>query len=885
MLSKNNSYAIILRIVFFISFILGILFTVFAQQENNKFAIDSTLLLKKTDSIFVKVDSLKLKSSLRDSTKTAKKSNPIKDKVIYKSTDSLRFNVKEKKVYLFNSADISYQKINLKADFVDMDFNKNQVFAKGVEDTAGNILGSPVFKESDKSFNTKELNYNFTTKKGLIKEVITKENEGYVHGELVKKMPDDITYIKNGKFTTCDLEHPHFDIRFGRAKAIPDKEIVTGPAFLYIEDIPTPLFVPVGFFPNSKKQTSGILFPAYGESPNRGFYFENGGYYFAISDKMDLALRGDIYTRGSWAIKALSNYNKRYCYNGNFSFNYIVDILGDKGTSTYSKNTNYSFIWNYNQDVKASPNSNFRASVNVVSSKFNQSVRDLNNLFTNTTNSSISYSTNFGDDVFLTASTTESYNTNTHVIDLDLPNVSLNTNTFYPLRKKVQVGGLKWYENISINYAMNAQNTINSTDSTIFNKSTFNNMQNGIKHSIPISSNIKLFKYFTLTNSVGYLENWYYKTIRKNWDAKDSILKIDTLNGFAAAREFSYRAAINTTVYGMVQFKKGFIRAIRHVVQPSVAFTYRPDFAAPFWGNMRTYTDATGKLQRYSIYENTLFGGPPVGKSGSLSFSLSNNLEMKVNSKKDTVTGMKKIVLIENLSFSTAYDIAADSLKWAPLSISGRTTLFKQLYISYGSTWDPYTKTFNGSRVNQYEWDVNRRMYRLDNTNWNLSMNLALNPSMFKKKSNTTQSTTPSAVPPPPSQIRNISNINQILEDNVDFNVNWSANFAYSFSYSSAFNPISKVYVKTPMQNLIGSGSFNLTSKWKIGYSMIYDFNQKQFVVNSIDIYRDLHCWEMRFNWMPMGYLKSWTFTINVKASVLKDLKWDKKKDFRDSTH
>ncbi len=887
MLSKNIINNIFFKIIFLIVLNTGISFSVSAQQENKVLVTDSNSFNKTYDTLIRSSDTLLHKTIAKDSTKS-KKSNPIKDKIIYKSTDSLRFNVKEKKVYLFNTSDISYQKINLKAYNIEMDFKKNEVFAKGVEDSTGEITGSPVFKESDKNFNTKELLYNFNTKKGLIKEVITKENDNeYIHGELVKKMSDDVTYIKNGKFTTCDLEHPHFDIRFGRAKAIPDKKIVTGPAFLYIEDIPTPLFIPVGYFPNSRKQTSGILIPAYGDSPNRGFYFENGGYYFAINDKVDLTLRGDIYTRGSWAVKALSNYNYRYHYNGNLSFNYIVNKYGDKGTPGYSENTNFSLLWSHGQDTKANPNSNFKASVNLVSSKFNQSIRDLNNLFTNTTSSSISYSANFGENVFFNMSADESYNTNTREIDLKLPSVNLNTNTFYPLRKKVQIGALKWYENIGVSYAMNSQNNIKTTDSTIFQKSTLENMQNGIMHSIPISSNIKLFKYFTMTNSVGYTEKWYYRTIRKGI-AYDSInghdtsyVRVDNYDGFAAAREFSLRSSLTTTYYGMLQFKNGFIRAIRHVMQPSIAFTYHPDFGNDFWGNMRTYKDENGKVVKYSIFENGIYGGPPIGRSGNVSFGISNNLEMKVRSAKDTITGMKKLVLIENLTISSAYDIAADSLKWAPLTITGRTTLFKQVFITFGNTWDPYIKNNSGFRMNTTEWNYNHRPFRLDNTNWNVSMNLALNPTLFKKKS--TSTTIPKADTPP--RIPNVSNVNQILEDNVDFNVNWNINIGYSAAYSNQYNSPVLSYTRSFNQYLNSTGSFNLTSKWKIGYSAIYDFNTKEFVLNSIDVYRDLHCWEMRFNWMPMGYLKSWTFTINVKASLLKDLKWDKKKDFRDNTY
>ena len=861
---------------------MGIIFSANAQQENKLSVPDTSQQKNKINNFTFDADTIKQRMKTADSVKISKKSNPIKEKVIYKSTDSLRFNVKEKKVYLFNTSDISYQKINLQAYNVEMDFKKNEVFAIGIEDTTGTLIGNPAFKEGEKVFNSKEMHYNFTSKKGLTKEVITKENEGFLHGELVKKMSDDITYIRNGKFTTCDLDNPHFDIRFGRAKAIPDKKIVTGPAFLYIEDIPTPLFIPVGFFPNSKKQTSGILFPSYGESPNRGFFFENGGYYFAISDKIDLSLRGDIYTRGSWAIKALSNYNKRYRYSGNITVNYMVDFLGEKGAPDYSKNTSFKILWNHVQDAKARPNSNFSASVNIASEKSNRSVRDLNNLFTNTTNSSISYVTRFGEDVNFSINATESYNINTHAIDLNLPTINLNTNTFYPLRNKNKTSDFKWYENISINYSMGAQNLIKTADSTIFKQSTLDAMQNGISHAIPISSNIKVLKYFNLSNSISYNERWYFKTIRKGLD-KDSNVVTTNSNGFAAARDFSFRTALNSTLYGMLQFKYGPVKAIRHVLQSSIGFSYHPDFAQPMWGNMRTYVDKYGKTQQYSIFESSLYGGPPIGKSGSVNFSFGNNFEMKVRNRKDTITGMRKVVLIENLSVSTSYNIAADSLKWAPVSISGQTTLFKYMVISFNDTYDPYRKNYNGTRINTYEWDYYRRMFRLDYNSWNLSLSLPLSPATFKKAGTTADANKAKTAKPAP--IRNVSNINQVLDDNVDFDVLWNVNLSYSYNYQCSYISPIKPYNTTVSQTLFCTNSFNLTPKWKIGSSIIYDFTQKQFVVNSVEVVRDLHCWEMRFNWMPMGYFKSWAFTINVKASVLKDLKWDKKKDFRDTSY
>jgi len=850
---------------------------------NKKFVISSD-----SDRIFVSSDTISKKTNTKD-TITKKKSNAIETKIIYKSTDSLRFNINEKKVYLFSKADISYEKINLSADYVDMNFSKNEVFAKGVEDSSGILKGNPVFKEGEKTFDSKEMLYNFNSKKGLIKQVITKESEGYVHGEKVKKMADDVTYIKNGKFTTCDLEHPHFDIRFGRAKAIPDKKIITGPAFLYIEDIPTPLFVPLGYFPNTKNQTSGILFPTYGESPTRGFFLENGGYYFAINNYLDLALRGDIYTRGSWGIHSLSNYNRRYKYNGSLNFDYVVNIDGEKNTTDYTKNSDFAFSWRHNQDGKARPNSRFSANVNLRSSKYDKYSKNLNNIFTNTTTSSISYSTTFGDNYSLNLNLGQSYNTNTRVIDLNLPTIAFSANRFNPFRKKIQTGEVKWYENISISYSMEAQNKINTHDSSLFTKKTIEEMQNGVRHSIPISSNLKVLKYFTLTNSIAISERWYSKTIEKEWSndtlfsGNDTILgylKTNEIKGFSRAMDFQLSSSITTTVYGMLQMKKGPLRAIRHVVTPSIGFSWRPDFGTPLWDYYHTYIDKNGIAQQYSKFEGSIYGSPQNGRFGNISFSINNTLEIKIPSKKDTITGTKKLVLIEGLSFSTSYNMAADSLNWAPLSISGRTTLFKNLSINYASSWDPYVKNKKNQRINLYEWDYNQRLLRMDYIEWRIGMNLNLNPEFFKKK--TANTSAPPDEKPQYAQ-NSVSNINQILGDQVDFGIPWNLNISYNYFYSSNYNAASHIkYNNEFNQSVNFSGDINLTKKWKLGFSGGYDLKANDFTHASFDVYRDLHCWEMRFNWIPFGFWQSWSFTINVKASMLKDLKWDKKKDFRD---
>ncbi len=879
-------YSFIFTVLFLI---LWTLQPVFAQNQvvnlNNN---SDSIKLNGNDSLLISNDTVFINPSTSDTIKK-KKSNPIEAKVVYKSTDSLRFNIRNKKVFLFSKAEVSYQQINLKSDYVDMNFTKNEVFAKGVADSNGIFEGNPVFKEGEKSFDAKELLYNFNSKKGLIKHVITKESEGYVHGEQVKKMADDITFIRHGSFTTCDLEHPHFDIRFGKAKVIPDKKIVTGPAFLYLEDIPTPLFVPLGYFPNTKNQSSGILFPTYGESPNRGFFFENGGYYFALSDYIDLALRGDIYTRGSWALRSNSNYNRRYKYNGSFSLDYASNRYGEENTPDYSKSTDFSLRWSHNQDPKAHPTSRFSTNVNLVSSNYNQFSTNASDFLTNTTNSSISYSTSFGGNYFLTVDLGESYNNNTRIIDLNLPTIALNVNRFYPFRKKNQTGDLSWYENISINYALNAQNKINTHDSLLFTQTMVDKMQNGIRHSIPISSSIKILNYFTLTNSINIGERWYFKTVHKEWiydslyTATDTVFgyeKVTDDKGFARAMDFVVSSSLSTRFYGMLQLKKGPVRALRHVVSPSVSFSWRPDFGEPQWGYFDSYINGnTGKEIKYSRFENSLYGGPPDGKYGNIAFSVGNNLEMKVRSKKDTITGMKKIILIENFSLSTSYNLSLDSLNWAPISMSGRTTLLKNISLNYSSVWDPYVKNTNGSRLNQYEWDINKRLLRLDNTQWNVGLNLNLNPSTFKKK---LQATTNQDVLPKPISQSPVSNINETLGEHVDFNIPWNLNISYTFNYSSVYDAKFINYDKNYIQTLSFSGDINLTSKWKFGFRSGYDFELKDFSYTSFDIYRDLHCWEMRFNWIPFGFRQSWSFTINVKATVLKDLKWDKKKDFRD---
>jgi len=823
--------------------------------------------------------------------------NGIDAPVTYKATDSIRFNIPLKKIYIYKNGEVYYQKITLKADYIEPDFNTNVVYASGITDTAGKTSGAPVFTENEQSFRSKAMSYNFKSKKGVIHSVITKEGEGFLHGEKVKKMTDNTINIQGGKYTTCNLDHPHFEFRFNKSKVIPDNKIITGPAHLVIEGVSTPLFIPFGLFPNRKGQKSGIIIPTYGESSNRGFYFENGGYYWAISDYTDLEMLGDIYTRGSWALKPNFRYVKRYKYSGNLNLNVARNLIGDEGAPDFSDNRDFSIRWSHRQDPKARPNSNFSANVNIVSNSYNKyNPTSTANYLSNQFQSSISYQTNFDQKYYLTLNASHNQNTISKSVSVTLPSVTFTANRFYPFRAKKQVGTLKWFENISVSYSANAENRVNTYDSLLFDRKWASRMVNGMKHTVPVSSSIKLLKYFTLTNSLNLTERWYYKTIRKNWvdsvftdtDTIPAYLKTDTIDGFAAAHEFNVSSSLNTRVYGMLSFKKGPVLAIRHVLSPSISLSWRPDFSDPWWGYYRSYQkDAKGTTGTYSIFEQGIYGGPGSGKSGMISFSLSNNLEMKVRSKKDTITGTKKIKLIDNFTIGGSYNMAADSLRWSKISMNGRTTLFKDLTLNYRSSWDPYILDSTGRRrLNQLEWDVNRRLFRLENTNWSFSLNWNLKggaKKTAKQGENASEERDPrltDIVPTDPE----LADIYYNPDNYVDFNVPWSLNIAYSFSHTSTHTYPNYVDVtdKKLIQSLSFSGDVNLTPKWKISFTSGYDFENHKITYTTLNIFRDLHCWEMRFNWIPIGTLKSWNFQINVKSTVLQDLKLTKKKDFRD---
>lgn len=850
-----------------------------------------TLVYILPDSTMILQDSIPPLIAVSDSIHPAVRLSPgaVEAIVYYTADDSIRLDMNSKMIYLFNNAEISYQDMNLVANYIDIEFTTNEIYATGSLDSMGVLVGKPVFKIGDNNFASESMRYNFVSKKGLVNSVITEDSEGYIHGRLVKKMPDNQTNVLHGSYTTCDIEdHPHFEFRFRKAKVIPNNKIITGPAFLVIEDVPTPLFIPFGMFPNKKGQRSGILIPTYGESTQRGFYFENGGYYFAINEHLDLKLVGDIYTLGSWAVKPAMNYRKRYKYNGYFNANYAINILGDQGSPDYSRNRDFSLRWLHTQDPKARPKSKFSANVNIVSSQYNKfNPVNSNAYLSNTFQSSINYSTNFANKYFLNTSLNHSQNTITREMDLTLPTVTFTVNRFYPFRAKNIIGQLKWYENISVNYNMNADNRINTYDTLLFKQNLGEIMKNGVRHSATISSGaIKIRKYYVWTNNLNYTERWYSQQHVRTWANNPlyfdeglvgGAVVIDTLYGFNAVRDFSFSSSLNTTVYGMYSYIKGPVRAIRHVFKPSLSFSIRPDFGDPSWGYYRYFTNQSGASQKYSLYDGFIYGTAPDGRSGVLALRLSNNLEMKVRSKKDTVAGTRKVVLIEDFSLNSGYDFARDSLNLNKLTLSGRTTLFKQLMVNYGGSFDPYVIDSNGRRLNRFEWNETRRLLRPENHSVRFGLSWQLNSEKLTRE-RTTQAGTE----------QELEDIMENIDGYVDWNVPWSLNLSYDLNYTLSYiyqngywnYDVSKQ--KRIIQTLGFYGDVNITSKWKVGFRSGYDFETKSLTYTSIDIYRDLHCWEMRFNWIPIGFRQSWNFTINIKSSVLQDLKLDKKKDFRD---
>ena len=801
----------------------------------------------------------------------------VKEVVAYKALDSVAIEIDSKRAYLYHEGEIDFQNMNLKADAVEVDFDRQQLYARGTVDSAGNYNGRPLFKQGASEYNADTLTYNYKSEKGLIYGVITQEGDGYLHGNKIKKVNDSVMYLNSGQYTTCNYAYPHFAINFTESKLIANEKIFTGPAYVTIEDVPTPLALPFAFFPLAHDRASGILLPSYGWMTGRGYYLKDGGYYFAINDYVDLALIGEIYTNLSWAAEAKSNYYRRYKYKGDFDIRYGITKTGIRGdTNTFNKYGDFKIAWRHEQDAKANPNSRFSANVNLTSRNYNKNTTNTSDYFNSTTTSSVSYTTTIGSWFNLALSARESFNNQTGLMNIQLPSLSLSSNTFYPLRRKVPSGAYRWYENISMQYVLEGANNVNAPDTSILKKTIFNKMQYGISHRIPIQSTVKVLKFFNWTNSLSYNERWHWNTINKSIDETGALV-IDTIRGFRANRDASFTSSLSTRIYGMFNMKVGPVKALRHVINPSFSFNFRPDFGAERFGYWKSYTDTTGYVHRYSIFEQSLYGGPADGRSGRLGVSIGNNLEAKIKPLRDTSDELKKVVLIENLNLSMNYDLAKDSLNWSDLSVSGRTTLFKSLVLNYSGSFSPYVIDTLGNKHDRFLWNEQHELFRLNQSTWSTQLSFSLNENTFKKGAPKDQG----KLVPPIFQTPYDNSAALMMGTYADFSVPWNLSVNYTLSYVSAYDA-ARFNIKRDLTHSVSlSGNLSLTENWRVSFSTGYDFTNKGMSYTSIDIYRDLHCWEMRFNWVPFGYYKSWNFMINIKASSLRDVKYEKKESYQ----
>lgn len=808
-----------------------------------------------------------------------KQGSYIEDILNYKATDSVYVDMRTRIAHLYTDAEVDYTGFKLEAAYMEIDLAKSEVLARPETDSSGIEIGVPHFEEPDNSFDAKEIRYNFHTKKGIIRDVMTVQEDVYVHGNVVKKYENDVSFIKNARFTSCDLETPHFDLRAFKAKVVPHKVIVLGSSMLFIENIPTPVILPFAVLPNQKKRRSGLMMPRFGQTRRAGFFFKGFGVYLNFNDYFDLRLEGDAYTGGNWEIRADFRYAVRYKFNGNLNFGYSWVYQDERGLPHRAHQNGLKIQWSHSQDSKARPNSRFSANVNFTNSSYSRYSGDLSDYLTNTTTSNISYSLDFAQKLHLALNASADYNTYTRAFNLTLPTINLSVDQIYPFRRRKAVGKRRWYENISFNYNLLAQNNIQAIDSNLFTKETLQNMNNGIKQTARLANTVKIFKYINWTNAFDYNEFWYLKNTRQYYDLEQEKIVSDIQRGFKTTRQFNYTTNFSFNVYGIFRFKKGGLKAIRHVMTPSVGFTYHPDFSKPFWGAYATYTDPLGVEHYYSKYANNIYGGPPSGTVGSLNLSLKNTFDMKVRNRKDTVNQEKKIKLIDNLTVSTSYNMAADSLRWAPITINARTVLFQRLNISVGASFDFYKVDENGRRYNEFFWVGNRyKGLRFTRTNMAVSLAWNINPKAKPKENGESPER-----PETPYYASDLYNPTDIFLQPIDFKVPWNLNIGYNLNYVISPNIKEGKLKHDLVQTITLSGNVKITEKFNINFGTGFDIQAKKFTITTISFSRDLHCWEMGIYWVPFGYRTEWNFYLRVKSGVFQSLKVQKSKSYIDN--
>lgn len=853
------------------------------QARRNAAAADAPAVPRDTPA----ADTLAADTMQRDTARKPRKATGFLDGAIEgKSTDSLVYDVRNKLVYVYNEGDVTYQNSNLKADFMRIDMTDKTVFAYGKPDSLDGkaIVTKPEFSDGSASYQMDTITYNFATEKAKIKGVATQQGDGWLVGGSVKKMPDNTINIQDGMYTTCDeTDHPHFYLAMTKAKVQPGKKVITGPAYLVMEDVPIYfLGIPYGFFPINMGPKSGLLMPSYGEDGTRGFFLRDLGYYITLGDYADLAVRGGFYTLGSWEASAASRYIKRYKYSGSFNIQYSNIKTGEKGEPDYLKQSNFRVQWTHSQDAKANPGSTFSASVNFATSGYNRySANTLNDILSTQTNSSISYSKSWtGTPFSLSANMAISQNSSNQSISLTLPTVVFNVSRIYPFKRKEKTGKDRWYEKISMQYTGKMTNSVTTTESEIFTKKTLENMKNGIEHSIPVSASFNVFNYINLSPSFNYNEKWFFKKVEYEWNPMTN--KVDTMAneyGFYRLYNYSMSVSASTTVYGMYDFTKKKrdrkIQAIRHVLTPSIGFSYTPDFGDFKYGYYKSLQrDSLGTTQTYSPYAQNAYSVPSSGRAMSMNFSLSQNLEMKVLSKRDT-SGVKKIKLIDELRISGSYNFLADSMRLSTIPISFRTTLFGNFGINLSATLDPYRLTPDGKRINKLFFPG-----RIVSTGWSFGYTFKSRDDRSQTAINDITSIPPEYMNPfydPYGTMDPVLRRQYMAQTYYDFSLPWNFGFNYTVNYSiTTGNYPPKGYKKNVTQTVGFNGSLNLTPKMGITFQGGYDIKANRLTTSSVSITRDLHCWQMSFSWIPFGTYRSWSFNIGVKAASLSDLKYDK---------
>ncbi|MFR7809902.1 MAG: putative LPS assembly protein LptD [Butyricimonas faecihominis] len=795
-------------------------------------------------------------------------SKPLFDDLVkYDADDSVRFSIQEKKVYLYGNGFVKYLTTELRADYIELDMDKKLAMATGVPDSVGKLKGTPKFKDGGQEFESTELHYNFDTKKGYVTEIITQEGEGYIQGKTTKKMSDSVYCVKHGMYTTCDEhDHPHFGLNMSKAKMIKDKKIFVGFTNLELEGIPLPIFIPFGFFPITKKATSGIIMPTYGEERMRGFNLRGGGYYIYINDYIDMNITGDIYTNGSWGLQYATQYRKRYKFNGNLNFTISKNYVSEKGLPDYQESSDWSVRWTHTQDGKANPYSSFSASVDMSSANNNYyNANTVDGIANQRKQSSISWSKKWPESPFsLSGSFNHSQNSRDSSIAITLPNLSLRMTQIYPFRKKGKSGEMKWYDNIGVSYSAELRNSIQTKEDKLFKSSFERDWSNGFKHNIPISLQFKIAKDVTFTPSLNYNGYLNLKTIEKIWipdtSANGGQFITRDVPGLNYSHDYSASGSIGytPTIYGMFMFKPGCkVVAIRHMIRPSISASYTPAIK-PLGNYKKSYFDGEKEVE-YDIHEGLTYRPNTTGgkQSGSISFSLDNNVEMKVRNDKDT-TGdeeFKKVKLLESFRLSISYNPFADSMNFSNISINARTKILNnKVDLNFSGTIDPYAIDTNNVRYNKYHGKLGRLTNATISTNFSFSADNGQN----KEKKNDL--------------------VGGFYDDYMDFDVPWNISISYNFTYSRP----SPYRSPTISQIVNFSGDLSLTPKWKLTFQSGYDIKNKEVTSTSFSVTRDLHCWEMTFNCMPFGQHQSYNFEIHVRSSLLRDLKLTKRDSWYD---